>query len=102
MEGISTADWRKSTYSGPNGASCVEVGTWRKSTHSGGNGAECVEVGTWRKSTHSGSNGASCIEVGTAETGVLVRDTTNRAGAMLIIPASAWRTLLAEVRAAHR
>jgi hypothetical protein len=82
MEGIS-ADWRKSTYSGGNGADCVEVGTWRKSTHSGGNGAECVEVGT-------------------AVTGVLVRDTTNRAGAVLTIPAPVWRTLLAKVRAAHR
>ena len=83
MEGISASDWRKSTYSG-------------------GNGGSCVEVGTWRKSTHSGSNGASCVEVGTTVTGVLVRDTTNRAGAALTIPASAWRSLLAEVRSPHR
>jgi hypothetical protein len=75
---------------------------WRKSTYSGANGANCVEVGTWRKSTYSGANAASCVEVGTATTGVVVRDTTNRAGAVLTIPASAWRVLLAEVRAAHR
>ena len=56
----------------------------------------------WRKSTYSGANGANCVEVGTATTGVVVRDTTNRAGAVLTIPASAWRVLLAEVRAAHR
>jgi hypothetical protein len=37
--------------------------------------------------------------VGSAVTGVVVRDTTDRAGAMLAIPASAWRSLLAEVRA---
>jgi len=30
---------------------------------------------------------------------VLVRDTTNRTGAMLTIPVSAWRALLAEIRA---
>jgi hypothetical protein len=30
--------------------------------------------------------------------GILVRDTTNRAGAVLTIPATAWRTLLAEIR----
>jgi hypothetical protein len=82
MEGIS-AGWRKSTYSGANGTDCIEVGTWRKSTHSGGNGAECVEVGT-------------------AATGVLVRDTTNRAGAALTIPARAWRSLLAEVQSMRR
>jgi hypothetical protein len=29
---------------------------------------------------------------------VLVRDTTNRAGAVLTIPATAWRALLAEIR----
>jgi hypothetical protein len=28
----------------------------------------------------------------------LVRDTTSRAGAVLAIPATAWRTLLAEIR----
>jgi hypothetical protein len=29
---------------------------------------------------------------------VLVRDTSNRVGAVLTIPAAAWRTLLATVR----
>jgi len=75
---------------------------WRKSTYSGANGTDCIEVGTWRKSTHSGANGTSCIEVGTAATGVLVRDTTNRAGAVLTISPAAWRILLAEVRSPHR
>jgi Domain of unknown function (DUF397) len=98
MDGTS-ADWRKSTYSGANGGTCVEVGTWRKSTYSGANGGTCVEVGTWRKSTYSGSNGGQCVEVGAATPGVVVRDTTDRAGAVLAIPARAWRTLLAEIRA---
>ena len=53
----------------------------------------------WRKSTYSGGNGASCVEVGTAACGVAVRDTTDRAGAVLAVPAGAWRVLLAEVRA---
>jgi hypothetical protein len=72
---------------------------WRKSTYSGGNGTNCVEVATWRKSTHSGANGASCVEVGAATVGVQVRDTTDHAGAVLTIPASAWRALLAGIRA---
>jgi hypothetical protein len=98
MEGI-IADWRKSTYSGANGASCVEVATWRKSSYSGSNAASCVEVGTWPKSSYSGSNAAECVEVGNAATGVVVRDTTDRAGAALTIPSAAWRTLLSGIRA---
>jgi hypothetical protein len=53
----------------------------------------------WRKSTYSGPNGGQCVEVGNAVAGVVVRDTTDRAGATLAIPASVWRALLAEVRA---
>ena len=72
---------------------------WRKSSYSGGNGTNCVEVGTWRKSTHSGANGANCVEVGTATACVVVRDTTDRAGAVLTVPAGSWRALLAGIRA---
>ena len=48
---------------------------------------------TWRTSTYSGSNGGDC---GAA---VMVRDTKNRAGAVLTIAPGAWRALLAGVRA---
>ena len=57
------------------------------------------ESAEWRKSTFSGGNGGNCVEVGTASAGVVVRDTTDRAGAVLAVPAGAWRSLLAEVRA---
>ena len=53
----------------------------------------------WRKSSYSGNNGGACVEVGNAARGVVVRDTTDRAGAVLAVPAGAWRALLAEVRA---
>ena len=53
----------------------------------------------WRKSTYSGNNGGNCVEVGNAARGVVVRDTTDRAGAALSVSAAAWRLLLAEVRA---
>lgn len=70
---------------------------WRKSTYSNGQG-DCVEVGVaWRKATHSNGQGA-CVEVGTAPHAILVRDTTNRSGATLTIPAPAWQVLLAEIR----
>jgi hypothetical protein len=98
---LSSADWRKSTHSGGNGGGCVEVATWRKSTYSGGNGGACVEVGTWRKSTHSTANGGQCVEVAHAARVVMVRDTTNRAAGALTFPATAWQSLLAEVRASR-
>jgi hypothetical protein len=72
---------------------------WCKSSHSNGAGSNCVEVGTWRKSSYSNGAGANCVEVGTATTGVLVRDTTDRTGVALAVPAAAWRILLAELRA---
>ena len=53
----------------------------------------------WRKSTFSTANGGQCVEVGTAGAGVVVRDTANQAGVVLALPAGAWRSLLAEVRA---
>ena len=53
----------------------------------------------WRTSSYSGNGGATCVEVGGVGAGVLVRDTTNRAGAVLAIPVAAWRALLTEIRA---
>ena len=54
---------------------------------------------SWRKSSHSNGGSGGCVEVSTAATDVLVRDTTNRAGTVLTIPAATWRTLLDEIRA---
>ena len=71
---------------------------WRTSSYSDNGGTACVEVGAWRTSSYSGNGGASCVEVGEAVPGVLVRDTTNRAGAVLTLPAAAWHALLAEIR----
>jgi hypothetical protein len=51
----------------------------------------------WRKSSYSGGHGGACVEVATAGS-VLVRDTTDRAGFTLSVPASTWSTFLATVR----
>ena len=45
----------------------------------------------WRKSSYSGGNGGGCVEVASTPGAVLVRDTTNRAGAVLAVPAAAWQ-----------
>jgi hypothetical protein len=52
---------------------------------------DSVDNPLWRKSSYSGGNGGSCVEVGTAAPAVLVRDTTNRDGGTLSVPAGAWR-----------
>jgi hypothetical protein len=46
----------------------------------------------WRKASYSGNGGGNCVEVGNAARVVLVRDTTNRDGVTLSIPADAWQT----------
>lgn len=64
---------------------------WRKSSYSTNEGDNCVEVATWRKASYSANNGTNCVEAGVADRGrVLVRDTANRDGAVLDIPADAW------------
>jgi hypothetical protein len=87
--------WRKSSYSSNGGTACVEVGAWRKSSYSGNGGSACVEVA----SAGTGGAGIGGAGIGGFVAGVLVRDTTNRAGATLTIPAGAWRALLAGLRA---
>lgn len=54
-------------------------------------------MGNWRKSSHSGGNGGNCVEVGSADA-VLIRDTTDREGCTLSVPASVWQAFLATVR----
>ena len=64
---------------------------WRKSSYSSGSGDACVEVATWRKSSHSSPNGNACVEVADAARLVLIRDTTDRDGTVLSVPAQAWQ-----------
>jgi len=46
----------------------------------------------WIKSSYSGSQGGNCVETAADGRGaILVRDTQDRAGAMLTFPASPWR-----------
>lgn len=52
---------------------------------------------TWRKSSYSSANGGACVEVATTDA-VLVRDTTDRGGFTLSVPAAAWKAFLTTVR----
>lgn len=82
--------WRKARTSHVEGA-CVEV-AWRKATGSAGNGA-CLEV-AW----HSASlTNATCVEAGlcTCDDGlVLVRDSKDPAGTVLVFDPADWVALV--------
>jgi hypothetical protein len=52
----------------------------------------------WRKSSHS-SSGAQCVEAATADSVLKIRDTTDRDGFTLSVPASAWAAFVDGVRA---
>jgi Domain of unknown function (DUF397) len=52
----------------------------------------------WRKSSYSGANGGSCVETATGDGMILVRDTTDRQGLTLGVPAEAWSAFTASLR----
>ena len=52
----------------------------------------------WRTATYSNANGGQCVETASADGVVLVRDTTDRGGAMLSIGAGDWQAFLDTLR----
>jgi hypothetical protein len=52
----------------------------------------------WRKSSHSEGNGGACVECASDATGIMVRDTTDRGGLTLSVPAGVWTAFLATIR----
>jgi hypothetical protein len=50
----------------------------------------------WRTSSYTGGSG-DCVEVAPATDPVLVRDTKDREGPVLAVPATAWRAFLADI-----
>jgi hypothetical protein len=52
----------------------------------------------WRKSSYSGQSGGNCVEVAGHGRRVLVRDTKNKAGAVLRFSPAAWRKFADQVK----
>lgn len=55
-------------------------------------------MGNWRKSSHSTGDGGNCVETASTPAGITVRDTADRDGATLTIPAPAWERFTASLR----
>ena len=55
-------------------------------------------MGDWRKSTYSDGNGGECVETASGNGLVMVRDTSNRDGVTLGVPAAAWQAFTAALK----
>ena len=56
-----------------------------------------IDNSTWRKASYSGNSG-NCVEVAYAPRVVLVRDTTNRDGVTLAVPADVWQAFTTKLK----
>jgi hypothetical protein len=52
----------------------------------------------WRTSSYSGTSGNNCVETASGAGAVLVRDTTDRDGRTLSVPAAAWARFTRSLR----
>ncbi|QTD98268.1 DUF397 domain-containing protein [Streptomyces cyanogenus] len=73
--------WRKSSYSGDQGGSCVE----------------CAPLGglTWQKSSYSSDQGGQCLEVAATPTTLAIRDSKTPAGPILTVAPAAFTRFVA-------
>lgn len=53
----------------------------------------------WRKSSYSNATGGDCVECAASPSLVLVRDTADRGGFTLSVPASAWLAFVGALQA---
>lgn len=70
---------------------------FRKSSFSGGENGSCVEL-SWRKSSFSGGENNSCVEMGRAETLIGIRDSKNAPGPVLMLGEAQGRAFLSAVK----
>lgn len=64
------------------------------------NGITELSSAAWRKSSYSDGGDANCVEIADGFPGIVpVRDSKNPHGPALLVPAAAWSSFLAGVRA---
>lgn len=66
---------------------------WIKSTYSGADTPSCVEV-AWAKSSYSTADGPDCVEVAAIPDRVLIRDSKNPQGPRLALTPTTWTSFL--------
>jgi hypothetical protein len=72
---------------------------WRKSSYSGNGGGTCVEVSVWRKSSYTGNGGGNCVEVArNLPRIVAVRDSKDPDGPLLTLTPEDWRAFTGRVQ----
>ncbi|ELP67839.1 DUF397 domain-containing protein [Streptomyces turgidiscabies] len=85
----------------------LSTAVWRKSSYSNGTGGECVELAgafpeaaLWRKSSYSNGTGGDCVEVSATPGVIPVRDSKTAAhnGPVLLFQAGAWAAFLTDVK----
>jgi hypothetical protein len=78
---LTSAVWRKSSYSTDNGGMCIE----------------CAPLGAlaWRKSSYSTDNGGECVEVAEAPCFIAVRDSKDPEGPALTFSPDAFASFVA-------
>ncbi|MGW7363707.1 DUF397 domain-containing protein [Streptomyces sp. NPDC054841] len=76
---------------------------WFKSSYSGGEGGTCVEVAIeWRKSSYSGGEGGECVEVAACPTTIHVRDSKNLTGPQLAFAPADWTAFVTYAQSSTR
>ncbi|MBM4790815.1 DUF397 domain-containing protein [Streptomyces sioyaensis] len=84
---LSSATWRKSSYSNSDGGNCIEVSD------------DFLTTAAWRKSSYSNSDGGECIEIADNLPALVpVRDSKNPQGPALVFSATAWGSFVAAVK----
>ncbi|REK89431.1 DUF397 domain-containing protein [Streptomyces inhibens] len=69
---------------------------WFKSSYSGGQDESCVEVAVaWRKSSYSGSEGEACIEISACPHTIHIRDSKDTSLPSLAVSPASWASFVA-------
>jgi hypothetical protein len=69
---------------------------WFKSSYSGDQAASCVEVAVaWRKSSHSGGDGDACVEMAACPHTVRIRDSKDTSLPSLAVGPASWASFIA-------
>lgn len=83
---LSTARWRKSSYSNPDGGNCLEIAE------------RFPGAALWRKSSYSNPDDGDCVEVADGLTGIVpVRDSKTPHGPAVLFGARAWSAFISHV-----